>query len=116
MPILLSLTFTFNWLICQNYYINEECFTIDGSSHIQRTLSKLVGKQPQNWADLEATMFGLRTKKQMTTQYSPYFLMFGCEARYPCEVPDNYEVSILHVNVIFLLQTKVKCNFSCLDQ
>ncbi len=45
------------------------------------------------------TVFGLRTKKQMTTQYSPYFLIFGRESRYPCEVTDNYEVSILNVNV-----------------
>nr|XP_055059892.1 histone H3.v1-like [Misgurnus anguillicaudatus] len=34
-------------------------------------------------------MFGMRTKKQVTTKFSPFFLMFGTEARYPCEVPDD---------------------------
>nr|XP_061824508.1 uncharacterized protein LOC133611595 isoform X2 [Nerophis lumbriciformis] len=37
-------------------------------------------------------MFGLRTKKQITTQFSPYFLMFGREARYPSEVAENFQV------------------------
>nr|XP_061824504.1 uncharacterized protein LOC133611595 isoform X1 [Nerophis lumbriciformis]XP_061824505.1 uncharacterized protein LOC133611595 isoform X1 [Nerophis lumbriciformis]XP_061824507.1 uncharacterized protein LOC133611595 isoform X1 [Nerophis lumbriciformis] len=38
-------------------------------------------------------MFGLRTKKQITTQFSPYFLMFGREARYPSEVAENFQVN-----------------------
>ncbi|KAL2102404.1 hypothetical protein ACEWY4_001572 [Coilia grayii] len=37
-------------------------------------------------------MFGLRTKPQLTTKYSPYFLMFGREALYPCEVPEVFDV------------------------
>ncbi len=46
-------------------------------------LSKLVENRLSSWADyLEATMFGLRTKKQITTKFSPYFLQFGGEARY----------------------------------
>ncbi|CAL8236782.1 unnamed protein product [Arctogadus glacialis] len=38
-------------------------------------------------------MFALRTKKQPTTQFSPYFLLFGREAKYPSEVPQKYEVT-----------------------
>ncbi len=38
-------------------------------------------------------MFGLRIKQQMTTKYSPYFLMFGREARYPSEIPEDYRVT-----------------------
>ncbi|KAJ8280866.1 hypothetical protein GJAV_G00060160 [Gymnothorax javanicus] len=38
-------------------------------------------------------MFGIRTKKHLTTKYSPYYLIFGREARYPSEVPREYEVT-----------------------
>lgn len=31
----------------------------------------------------QSTMFTLRTKKQLTTKYSLYFLMFRRKARYP---------------------------------
>ncbi|CAL8365385.1 unnamed protein product [Lota lota] len=37
-------------------------------------------------------MFGLRTKKQLTTRFSPFYLMFGGQARYPSQVQENYEV------------------------
>lgn len=54
---------------------------------------KLVSDKPKNWDKfLQSTMFGLRTKKQLTTKYSPYFLMFGREARYPSEIPKEYRV------------------------
>ncbi|MED6259552.1 hypothetical protein ATANTOWER_025025 [Ataeniobius toweri] len=58
---------------------------------IQRSLSKVVDAHPNTWDEyLDAVMFGLRTKKQITTQHSPYLLMFGREARYPSEVPEHY--------------------------
>ncbi|KAG5263189.1 hypothetical protein AALO_G00283570 [Alosa alosa] len=37
-------------------------------------------------------MFALRTKKQLTTCFSPYYLMFGREARYPSGIAHSYEV------------------------
>ncbi|RXN21892.1 voltage-dependent calcium channel subunit alpha-2 delta-3-like isoform X2 [Labeo rohita] len=80
--------------LCAPYHPQTNGLVEKLNGTIQRCLSKLVGKRPDTWADyLEATMFGLRTKKQITTKFSPYFLMFGREARYPCEVPDNYEIN-----------------------
>lgn len=58
-----------------------------------RALSKMVAQKSADWDEyLDAVMFGLRTKKQITTQFSPFFLMFGREARYPTEVPEHYKV------------------------
>ncbi|KAI4827338.1 hypothetical protein KUCAC02_030740 [Chaenocephalus aceratus] len=53
----------------------------------------MVAGHPKRWDQvLQSTMFALRTKKQLTTKYSPYYLMFGREARYPSEVPEEYVV------------------------
>ncbi|XP_049890788.1 uncharacterized protein LOC126384020 [Epinephelus moara] len=52
-------------------------------------------------------MFALRTKKQLTTQYSPYYLMFGREARYPSEVPNEHEVT--EEKVCNLIKTEEIC-------
>ncbi|KAI7812544.1 hypothetical protein IRJ41_004000 [Triplophysa rosa] len=59
----------------------------------REALSKLVSKKPKQWdKHLDAIMFGLRTKKQMTTKLSPFQMMFGREARYPSEVPEDYQI------------------------
>ncbi|KAL1268451.1 hypothetical protein QQF64_033814 [Cirrhinus molitorella] len=80
--------------LCAPYHPQTNGLVEKLNGTIQRTLSKLVERKPSLWADyLEATMFGLRTKKQLTTKFSPYFLLFGREARYPCEVPDKYEIN-----------------------
>ncbi|KAL2102340.1 hypothetical protein ACEWY4_001508 [Coilia grayii] len=66
--------------------------TTEGHEYI--LLSKLVRDKPNTWNEhLQATLFALRTKKHLTTQYSPYYLMFGREARYPVETPEEYEVT-----------------------
>nr|XP_055059891.1 uncharacterized protein LOC129443447 isoform X2 [Misgurnus anguillicaudatus] len=58
-----------------------------------RALGKLAKDKPNTWdLYLDAVMFGIRTKKQITTKHSPYFLMFGREARYPSEIPEHYQV------------------------
>ncbi|XP_034054773.1 uncharacterized protein LOC117534630 isoform X2 [Gymnodraco acuticeps] len=60
---------------------------------IQRSLNKIVAGHPKRWDQvLQSTMFALRTKKQLTTKYIPYYLMSGREARYPSEVPKEYLV------------------------
>lgn len=58
-----------------------------------RALSKMVAQKSADWDEyLNAVTFGLRTKKLITTQFSPFFLMFGREAQYPTEVPEHYKV------------------------
>uniref|UniRef100_A0A9J8BA27 Integrase catalytic domain-containing protein n=1 Tax=Cyprinus carpio carpio TaxID=630221 RepID=A0A9J8BA27_CYPCA len=60
---------------------------------IQRVFVKLVEDKPSTWDQyLDAAMFGMRTKKQLTTKFSPFFLMFEREARFPSEVPEHYQV------------------------
>ncbi|KAA8577697.1 hypothetical protein FQN60_016784, partial [Etheostoma spectabile] len=62
------------------------------AAEVTKALAKLVEDKPNTWDQyLDAVMFGLRTKKQLTTQFSPYYLMFGREARYPSEVPEHYQ-------------------------
>ncbi|RXN38209.1 serine threonine- kinase pim-3-like protein [Labeo rohita] len=59
-----------------------------------RALCKLVRDRPQDWdKHLDTVIFGLRTKKQMTMKFSPFFLMFGREAHYPCEIPEEYGIN-----------------------
>ncbi|CAL8302767.1 unnamed protein product [Arctogadus glacialis] len=60
---------------------------------IQRALCKLVGNNPKEWdMHLDAVMFGLRTKKQMTTNFSPFYMMSGREAQYPSQIPEQYQI------------------------
>ena len=79
-----------------SYTVNYEYMKLIFYSHITeyfRSLGKLSRDDPNRWdQNLAATMFGLRTKKHLTTQFSPYCLMFGREARYPSEVPSEWEV------------------------
>ena len=65
---------------------------------ISRSLNKAVTDNPKNGDSLlKGTMFVLRTKEQLTNKYSPYFRMFGREARYPSEIREDYDFILLNV-------------------
>ncbi|XP_025763981.1 uncharacterized protein LOC109202383 isoform X2 [Oreochromis niloticus] len=79
--------------LCSPYHPQTNGLVEKMNGTIQRALCKVVGDQPEMWDEyLDAVMFGLRTKKQVTTKYSPYYLMFGREARYPSEIPEEFMV------------------------
>ncbi|XP_026026956.1 uncharacterized protein LOC113024268 isoform X2 [Astatotilapia calliptera] len=79
--------------LCSPYHPQTNGLVEKMNGTIQRALCKVIGNQPQMWDEyLDAVMFGLRTKKQVTTKYSPYYLMFGREARYPSEIPEEFMV------------------------
>ena len=63
---------------------------------LKRRLGKLCNKQQNDWDEkLEAIMFGIRTSKSASTMFTPFFLMYGREARQICElVFDNTENDI----------------------
>ncbi|RXN13050.1 gag-pol fusion [Labeo rohita] len=87
--------------LCAPYHPQTNGLVEKLNGTIQRALCKLVGSQSEKWDEyLDAVMFGLRTKTQLTTRYSPFFLMFGMEARYPCEVPETFEINSTVESVI----------------
>ncbi|XP_056606892.1 uncharacterized protein LOC130424925 [Triplophysa dalaica] len=80
--------------LCAPYHPQTNGLVERMNATIQRALCKLVKDQPKNWdRHLDAVMFAICTKKQMTTKFSPYFLMFGREARYPSEIPEHYRIN-----------------------
>ena len=58
-------------------------------------LAKLVNEHQNNWdVYLAETVFSIRTQKQGSTKYSPFFLMFGRHARTPMEVITVYRLKL----------------------
>lgn len=65
-------------LLAEQLYYAHECHIC-----ISRYLNKMVvDHHTQLDQYLQTTMLSLRTKKQLTTKYIPYFLMCGREVRY----------------------------------
>uniref|UniRef100_A0A3P9PWV5 Gypsy retrotransposon integrase-like protein 1 n=1 Tax=Poecilia reticulata TaxID=8081 RepID=A0A3P9PWV5_POERE len=64
------------------------------NDNIKRALRKLINDKQNDWdMFLEATLFSLRSKTHTITKYSPFFLMYGREARFPSEVPVDMPLS-----------------------
>ena len=62
-------------LLAEQLYIEQECDIC-----ISRSLNEMVADHHTQLDQyLQSTMFALLTKQQLTTRYSPYFLMFGRE-------------------------------------
>ena len=61
---------------------------------LKARLAKLVNENQNNWDEfLEEVAFSIRTQKQGSTKFSPFFLMFGRHARSPMEVRHLYSVN-----------------------
>ncbi|KAK7156031.1 hypothetical protein R3I94_006184 [Phoxinus phoxinus] len=79
--------------LCAPYHPQTNGLVEKFNDTIQKALGKLVKDKTNTWDQyLEPVMFGLRTKKQLTTQFSPFHLMFGREARYPSQVPEYFQM------------------------
>uniref|UniRef100_A0A1A7Z3E0 Gypsy retrotransposon integrase-like protein 1 n=1 Tax=Iconisemion striatum TaxID=60296 RepID=A0A1A7Z3E0_9TELE len=64
------------------------------NSNITRALRIFANERKDDWdIYLDPILFGLRSKMHCTTKVSPFLLMYGREARYPSEVPENVPLS-----------------------
>jgi hypothetical protein len=62
---------------------------------IQQALRKEVNEKQENWDEaIDDILFACRTLVRATTKHTPFYLMFGCEARLPIQmeiVPEGKE-------------------------
>ena len=97
--IIIYCTYMMGMVVQQQMQMGSQIFSWDAYGQFNfrfffRALGKLVANKPQSWDQyLDAVMFGLRTKKQITTKFFPFMLMFGREARYLTQVPEHFMVS-----------------------
>ncbi|XP_034624223.1 KRAB-A domain-containing protein 2 [Trachemys scripta elegans] len=91
----------YNLEICKKWGI-ERIFTSPGhpltngfahstTKSIKRALQKLVDDTGSNWDEfLGDILFSLQSQVNMTTEMSPFRLLYGFEARFPDQVSENY--------------------------
>lgn len=54
---------------------------------LERALQKTVNEQQDDWDEaIDDILFAYRTSVHATTKYSPFYLMFGRQARLPIEI------------------------------
>ena len=57
---------------------------------LQRQLLKFVGKEQNEWdLYIDSILFSYRVSRQDSTKYSPYFLVYGRQARLPVQFKTN---------------------------
>ncbi|KAL0978665.1 hypothetical protein UPYG_G00173670 [Umbra pygmaea] len=70
--------------LCSPYHPQMNGLVEKLNGTIQRSLNKVVADHPKDCDQyLQSTVFVLWKKKQLTTKYSPYIVMFERDARYP---------------------------------
>ena len=75
-------TFNIRHLITSAYHPQTNGQDERTNQIIKRALSKVANETQDNWDTLlEPVLFGLRTCVQSSTKFTPFFLMFGREAR-----------------------------------
>ena len=52
-----------------------------------RTIQKMVNDNQDDWDQfIDSTLFSIRMKIQMTTKFSPFYLMYHREAKVPTQI------------------------------
>ena len=80
-------------------------------------LAKWVSSDQRNWDEyLPAVAFAYRTSIHETTGFTPYFLMFGREARVPADIaygttPDDDDLQRSHVDFVAKHQDRLRLAF-----
>jgi hypothetical protein len=81
---------------------------------LNRTLGTALGKlrDTMNWDEyLPAVLFAYRTHKHNTTRFTPFFLLYGREAKLPVEITENTTVNEFELN-----NTIIQRAFEIVDQ
>ena len=69
---------------------------------LKQRLSKLTNEHQNNWCDfLDEVAYSIRTQKQASTKYTPFYLMFGRKPNSPQTVScSTYVARIYYCNLI----------------
>ncbi|XP_069498746.1 uncharacterized protein [Ambystoma mexicanum] len=73
------------------YHLQTNGLDEKTNHNIKRAYLKVVNEKQNNWNQfLLPILFSLRSKKHSSTNFTPFQLMYGREAVFPCELPVTY--------------------------
>ena len=65
-------------------------------NHVHSRLRTFVDGNPEKWDQfLDAALWSMRSKRQATTKFSPFKVLYGREPKFPIEIedlPETFEV------------------------